>query len=179
MRWPGRMTRMAASSPVAAAWMTSAARPLTAALASSCTTTVVAALVMKPSMCVPKSLQFPTPITLNLQISWHPISTTPPTTTEDSGTFESVNKACPSKEGNAPGISAQANQLTFPLLINTAAELYPRLETSLIAKAAEEEEEPAQAGGRVLRCLDSQAGIPQLSDLSTPTLVNDLMRLRT
>jgi hypothetical protein len=56
MRWPGRITRMAASSPVAAAWMTSAARPVTGASGSAWTNCVTAAVVMKPSMCVPRSL---------------------------------------------------------------------------------------------------------------------------
>lgn len=51
------MRRSAASSPVAAACITSAARPVTGALASDCTTTVVAAEAMKPSMCAPRSLR--------------------------------------------------------------------------------------------------------------------------
>lgn len=58
---PGRMRRSAASSAVAAAWITSAVRPLTGALASLCTTTVVASVAMKPSMCAPRSLQIRSP----------------------------------------------------------------------------------------------------------------------
>ena len=55
--FPGLMSRMAASRAVLAAAITSAVLPVTAASSSACTTSVCAAVVTKPSMCAPRSLQ--------------------------------------------------------------------------------------------------------------------------
>ena len=55
--FPGRIRRMAASKAVLPAASTSACRPVTGALASSCTNNVCAAVATKPSMWVPRSLR--------------------------------------------------------------------------------------------------------------------------
>ena len=56
MLFPGRTRRSAASSALCAAAMISAGRPSTAAAASGCTSSVCAAVAMKPSMWHARSL---------------------------------------------------------------------------------------------------------------------------